>query len=237
MINLNENSLGRGQINPNFSAFARGLPQGFADLGEFLGMQPGIPHWNENMSLDSDKLSMSHAMAVTARFVATLTLGRAFCFFGACYHASAGVTKLVIAALEYNTETVEKVSSVFESAMKHLMLALYNGIAAIPVVNCFVAGTYALFPQWLEEQHMSFAGTQMPIDLEKRQIITAKRRDLEALKEPQLLRVTGACIDVAGPYAANGDPIEIPADKKQESIIVRKAKEVTGQVFERLKLA
>ncbi|MES2199495.1 MAG: hypothetical protein V4489_04950 [Chlamydiota bacterium] len=223
------------QVNPNISAFIRDLPLGgFSDLEGFLEMQPGIRHWNENMGFSSDKLSMSHAMAVTARLVATLTLGRAFCFFGACYHATAGITKLVVVGFEYNNETKEKVSIAFKGAMNHLMLAVYNGVAAVPLVNCIFAGTYALFPQWVEEQHMFFAGTQMPIDLEKRQVVDAKRKELEALGCPQLLKVTGACIDAAGPYDDNGAPIGIPSDKRQESIIAGKAQEITSQVFERL---
>ncbi len=223
------------QIDPNFSAFIQDLPQGgFADLEGFLGMQPGIRHWNENISFSADSLNMGNIMAVTARLIATLTLGRAFSFFGACYHASAGLAKLVVAALEYNNETKEKVSFVFKSAMNHLMLAMYNGVAAVPLVNCLLAGTYALFPQWLEDQHMFFAGTQRPVDLEKRLVINTKRKELEALECPQLLKVTGACIDVAGPYGVNGRPIETSLERKQESIIAIKAGEVTGQCFDHL---
>lgn len=225
------------RIDPNFSVFIQDLPQGgFADLEGFLGMQPGIRHWNENISFSADSLNISNVIAVTARLVATLTLGRAFCFFGACYHASAGVTKVVVAALEYNNDTKEKVSFIFKSAMNHLMLAVYNGVAAVPLVNCLLAGTYALFPQWLEDQHMFFAGTQLPIDLEKRLVINAKRKELEDLDCPQLLKVTGACIDVAGPYGSDGTPIENSLDKKQESIIAIKAERMTAQVFDHLGL-
>ncbi|MBS0627770.1 MAG: hypothetical protein JSS09_06120 [Verrucomicrobia bacterium] len=221
------------KIDPKIISFIQELPQGgFIDLEGFLGMQPGVKLWNEDVSFSIDKLNMMHLMAVTERLMATLTIGRAFCFFGACYHTVVGFAKLCIVATEYNGEKSEKITSLFKSGVNHLILAVYNGIVTMPLVNFLFAKSYALFPQWVEEKHRIFAGTQIPIDLEKRQIIHAKRQELEALGCEQLSKAIGACIDAAEPYDSfTGNPIEISLEKRESSLLSKKAKEITEEFF------